>query len=59
METKFNRPFKTEKLFFEHWNHEYQLENVVVYHNEQNQFKLLSESRENEFGDKKQFGDKL
>ena len=35
LETKFNRPSKTEKKI-DDWNHQYQLENVAVYHNEQN-----------------------
>ena len=53
LETKFNRPFNTEKNIFDDWNHQNQLENVVVYHHEQNKKKLESRSRENEFGDKK------
>ena len=41
------------KNFFDDWNHQYQLEIIVVYHNMQNEKKLLSKSQDIEFGDKK------
>ena len=40
------------KIFFDDWNHQYQLEIIVVYHYMQNKKKLTSKSQENEFGDK-------
>ena len=38
--------------FFNDWNHQYQLNIIVVYHNMQNKKKLTSKSQDNEFGDK-------
>ena len=38
-------------IFFDDWNHQYHLEIIVVYHNVQNEEKLTSLSRENEFGE--------
>ena len=40
------------KKFFGDWNLQYQQEIIVVYQNMQNEKILMSNSRENEFGDK-------
>ena len=40
------------KIFFDDWNHQYQLEIIAVYHNVQNEKQHMSKSRDIEFGDK-------
>ena len=43
------------KIFFDDWNHQYQLEIIPVYHDVQNEKKHVSKRRDIEFGDENNF----